>query len=358
MNATFGFLTSLSPSFYFYTFFRFLTGISTGGCGISAFVLTTEPIGLSKRATIGTSTFYFFSIGTILLSVISYFHHGWRSLYIITSIPSLFFLIFILPFISESPRWFLVRNKTTSAMKAMQDIAKSNGKKIPAGVVSLSLDCGTDQTVISSSVIDVICSPVTRLRFILIVFVNLLSSIAYYGLSLNVVNLKTNLYLGVILNGVAEMPAYMLTAVALKWFGRRPLTIGIMLFSGVVCAVGSLMGDVGMVRIVRMMCGVIGVFAMTSAFDLLFVYASEMFPTVVRNAALGCVTQAGQTGAVVAPFVVVIGGRWPFVVFAVCGVVGGVLAFLLPETLNQPLYDTMGGLEKGELQKSEVMRDG
>ncbi|KAH7672164.1 Major facilitator sugar transporter-like protein [Dioscorea alata] len=357
MNATVGFLTSLAPSFYFYTFLRFLTGISIGGSGISAFVLTTEPIGPSKRATISTSTFYFFSIGTILLSIISYFHHSWRSLYIITSIPSLLFLIFILPFISESPRWFLVHHKIKNAMKIMQDIAKSNGKQIPDGV-SLCLDSGTDQTVITGSVIDVIRSPVTRLRFILIVSVNLLSSIAYYGLSLNVMNLKTNLYLGVILNGVAEMPAYMLTAIALKWFGRRPLTIGIMLFSGVVCAVGSLMGDVGVMRIVRMMCGVIGVFSMTSAFDLLFVYASELFPTVVRNAALGCVTQAGQTGAVVAPFVVVMGGRLPFVVFAVCGVVGGVLAFLLPETLNQPLYDTMGGLEKGELQKNEVVRDG
>ncbi|KAM0932765.1 putative major facilitator, sugar transporter, major facilitator superfamily [Dioscorea sansibarensis] len=357
MSAIFGFLTSLSPSFYFYTFLRFLTGISTGGIGISAFVLTTEPIGPSKRATIGISTFYFFSAAIILLSIVSYFHHSWRSLYIITSIPSLLFLIFIIPFVSESPRWLLIRHKIINAMKVMQHIAKANGKHIPDGV-SLSLDCDTDQIVISGSIIDVIRSPVTRLRFILVVFISLLSSTAYYGLSLNVMNLKTNLYLGVMLNGVAEIPASIFTSIALKWFGRRPFTIGIMLFGGVVCGVGSLLGDVGVVRMVKMMCGVMGIFAMTSTYNLLYVYSLELFPTVVRNAAVGCVSQSGQIGAMVATFVVVIGGRWPFVVFAVGGVVGGVLASLLPETLDQPLYDTMDGLERGELQKSEAARDG
>ncbi|KAH7672160.1 Major facilitator sugar transporter-like protein [Dioscorea alata] len=344
MGATFCFLTSLSPSFHFYTLFRFLTGVGTGGAGTSVFVLTTEPIGLSKRATMGISTFYFFAIGTILLSIISYFHHSWRSLYIITSIPSFLFLIFIIPFISESPRWFLVRHNITNAMKVMQDIAKSNGKQIPNGV-SLSLDCGPDQTVVSGSIIDVICSPVTRLRFILAVSVNFLCYVAYYGLGLNVMNLKTNLYLGVILNGFAEMPAYILTAMALNWVGRRPLTVGMMLFGGVACGL-------------KMMCGVMGIFAMTSTYNLLFVYSSELFPTMVRNAAVGYISQAGQIGAMVATFVVVIRGRWPFIVFAICGLIGGVLAWLLPETSNQPLYDTMAGLEKGQLQKSGATRDG
>jgi OCT family organic cation transporter-like MFS transporter 4/5 len=32
----------------------------------------------------------------------------------------------------------------------------------------------------------------------------------------------------------------------------------------------------------------------------------------------------------------------------VCGTVGGILAFYLPETLNKPLYDTMAGMEDKE----------
>ncbi|KAJ0984450.1 hypothetical protein J5N97_002806 [Dioscorea zingiberensis] len=351
MNATFGFLTSLSPSLYIYAFLRFLTGLSTGGVGLSAFVLTTEPIGPAKRGTIATSTFYFFSIGTILLSIFSlYFHHSWRSLYIFSSLPSLLFLLLILPFISESPRWYLVRQKTSNAMKVMQKIAKSNGKHIPDGV-SLTLD--GDISTKSSSILDVLRNPVTRARLLLLITINLLNSIAYYGLILNVMNVKTNIYLNVMLNGVAEMPAYVLTAAALKWYGRKPLTVGTMVFSGVCCGVGSLMEGDGWMGIVRMVCGVLGVFASTMGFDLVFVYTAELFPTVVRNAAVGSVTQGGQTGAVVAPLVVAMGGRWAFLVFAVCEVVGGVMALYLPETLNQPLYDTMVGLEKGEVEKRD-----
>ncbi|GMN70268.1 hypothetical protein TIFTF001_039323 [Ficus carica] len=53
-------------------------------------------------------------------------------------------------------------------------------------------------------------------------------------------------------------------------------------------------------------------------------------------------------GAILAPFVVVLGGGLPFAVFALCGIVAGIHAFCLPETLNKPLYDTMAGMEDGE----------
>lgn len=96
-----------------------------------------------------------------------------------------------------------------------------------------------------------------------------------------------------------------------------------------------------------MVCGVLGIFGMAGTYNLLFIYTAELFPTVVRNAALGCTTQAAQMGAILAPFVVVLGGYLPFAVFAACGIVGGMFAFNLPETLNQPLYDTFGGLEAG-----------
>lgn len=43
------------------------------------------------------------------------------------------------------------------------------------------------------------------------------------------------------------------------------------------------------------------------------------------------------------PFVIVMNGGCPFMVFGVCGIVGGILLFFLTKTLNKPLYDTMNG---------------
>ncbi|XP_050215575.1 organic cation/carnitine transporter 4 [Mercurialis annua] len=372
LNALFGCLTALSPNYWTYLILRLLTGFSTGGVGLCAFVLATEPVGPTKRGTAGMSTFYFFSTGIALLSGIAYVFRSWRVLYTASSIPSILFLVLVLPFISESPRWYLVRGRVNEAMKIMSAIAKSNGHHLPDRVI-LALDeetnnsCSIDEEkklttkdqAITGSLIDVIRSPMTRIRLFLTVGISFLCSIVYYGLSLNVVNLETDLYLTVLLNAVAEMPAFTITAVLLNKFGRKPLAVGTQWFSGVFCLFGSLIGiligSFGVWKVIRMICGVLGIFGMAGTYNLLFIYTAELFPTVVRNAALGCATQAAQMGAILAPFVVVLGGGLPFAVFAVCGIMSGFLAFYLPETLNRPLYDTMTGMENGESDQCRLV---
>ncbi|KAK1581728.1 hypothetical protein Q3G72_008496 [Acer saccharum] len=339
-----------------------LLPITTGGVGLCAFVLATEPIGPTKRGAAGMSTFYFFSTGIVILSSIAYCFRSWHTLYIASSIPSILFVVLVLPFLSESPRWYLVRGKVNEATKIMRSIAKNNGKHLPNGVV-LALDEEESnesndkqdykeeleqKEAITGSIIDVIKSPVTRIRLFLAVTINFLCSVVYYGLSLNVVNLDTNIYFNVALNAVAEMPAFLITALLLDRFGRKPLAIGTMWFSGTFCLVGALVRGGGIWNMVRMVCGILGIFGMAGTYNLLFIYTTELFPTVVRNAALGCATQAAQMGAILAPFVVVLGGTLPFAVFAVCGILGGVFGFYLPETLNKPMYDTLTGMEVGE----------
>lgn len=51
--------------------------------------------------------------------------------------------------------------------------------------------------------------------------------------------------------------------------------------------------------------------------NLSLVYFMELFPTEVRNVALGGATQAVHLGAILAPFVVVLGGNVPFALFGV-----------------------------------------
>lgn len=50
----------------------------------------------------------------------------------------------------------------------------------------------------------------------------------------------------------------------------------------------------------------------------------------------------------------ILGDGIPFMVFGVRRIAGGLLAFYLPETLNGPLYDTMGGMEDGEGAQANV----
>jgi OCT family organic cation transporter-like MFS transporter 4/5 len=203
-------------------------------------------------------TFYFFSGGiAILAGIAALFQSSWRLLYVVTSLPSLVYVLTVLPFVSESPRWYLVRRRADDALRVLRDIATTNGRRIPDGVTLKLDDEGDDKEVedpstaasSTGSIIDVFRSRTTRVRLVLSVLINLFCSVVYYGLSLNVVNLKTNLYISVVVNSLAEMPAYLLTALLLDRFGRKPLGIGTMLLSGVFCTIGSLIpGDDGTMR--------------------------------------------------------------------------------------------------------------
>ncbi|XP_076887191.1 organic cation/carnitine transporter 4-like [Bidens hawaiensis] len=356
MSISFSLLTSISPNYWIYAILHLLTGFCSGGIGVCAFVLAVEPIGPAKRGLAGMSTFYFYSTGIALLSVIAYMFQSWRFLYIASSIPSIIFLVFMLPFISESPRWYLVQGKPDEAMKIMHKIAKTNRKNLPENVYLVldkvarscdhkSIENEGTREVVTSSVIDVIKSPLTRNRLLLLMGIYFVSASMYYGLNLNATNLETNIYISVLLNSAAEMPAYLLTGILIDRFGRKPLGVGTQWFSGIFCLVGSFMGSQGNWKIMKTMCGVLGIFGMSGSFNLLFVYTMELFPTVVRTVALGSARQVGQIGAILVPFVVVMDASLSYMVFGACGIVGGILIFFLPETLNQPLYDTMYGVE-------------
>ncbi|KAH0460366.1 hypothetical protein IEQ34_011029 [Dendrobium chrysotoxum] len=344
----FSLLTAFSPSFFIYSFLRFLSGLSTGGVGLSAFVLATEPVGPSFRAAAAMSTFHFFSIGSISLSFTSLLLPSWRLLYVATSLPSLLFLLLALPFISESPRWHLVHRNLPAAMQIIRAVAKTNGYSIPDRAI-LVHDADPTRPVRTASIVDVMRSHVTRPRLILGFLINFLISVSYYGLTLNVANLGPEIHASAILNAVAEMPAYALTAVALRWHGRRPMAVTSMWLCGFFCfAAGAF------VKAARMGCAAVAIFAVAATYNLMYVCTAELFPTEVRNAALGCVTLAGQMGAVAAPVVVAVGGKWGYGVFGGCAVVAGGLGLRLPETRKQPLYETMAGLEGGEKGKGEA----
>nr|CAD1832119.1 unnamed protein product [Ananas comosus var. bracteatus] len=251
------------------------------------------------------STFYFFSGGIAVLSGIAYLFPSWRILYVVTSLPSFLFLILILPFISESPRWYLVRRRTDEAMDVMRAIARANGKDIPNDI-TLKLDDDDSREQEESNNLE---KGVKEQK----------TEHAAGGRlwTLNVVNLKTNLYLSVLLNAIAEMPAFVLTAVLLDRFGRKPLGVGTMWLSGVFCIVGSMVGG-------------------RAVSD-----GGEECSTWVCNAG---VADGGDTGAHGCG----LGDKVPFAVFGLSGIVGGILVFYLPETMNKPLYDTMAGMEEAE----------
>lgn len=92
----------------------------------------------------------------------------------------------------------------------------------------------------------------------------------------------------------------------------------------------------------------IGVVSSFMLFVVCYLYCSELFPTVIRNAAIGFSSMVARVGSMAAPFVVESGttANWlPSVLFGVFPLMGGFLTLLLPETKNCALMTTV---EEGE----------
>lgn len=71
------------------------------------------------------------------------------------------------------------------------------------------------------------------------------TTVVYYGINFNIVNMGFNIYVGVFLNGAIEIPAYFITALLLAKVGRRRLLSSALVLTGVSCLVGSLLFDDG-----------------------------------------------------------------------------------------------------------------
>merc|ERR1712060_880848 len=80
-------------------------------------------------------------------------------------------------------------------------------------------------------------------------------------------------------------------------------------------------------------------------FSLLYVWATELFPTDIRTRTLGFQSACARVGAIVSPFVVDLGARNPqlaLCIFAVPVLVTGALNLCLPETRGTQPPNTIG----------------
>ncbi len=77
--------------------------------------------------------------------------------------------------------------------------------------------------------------------------------------------------------------------------------------------------------------------ASSAIFQLIFLYTAELFPTLIRNTALGFSSTASGLGSIGAPFVIGLGGIIPMIVMGSLAILGGLTGILLPETLGLPL---------------------
>ncbi|KAL6650072.1 hypothetical protein ACP70R_014296 [Stipagrostis hirtigluma subsp. patula] len=164
----------------------------------------------------------------------------------------------------------------------------------------------------------------------------------YFGMPLSVGNLGTNLYLSVAYNALAELPSAMLSWLLIARFDRRSAVVALSV-AAAACSLACVAIPQDSTA-ARMAAELLSFFATCTAYDVILIYSIELFPTAVRNSAVGLVRQAMVLGGVVAPVLIAFGQEWSFWSFGVFGLAigcSGLFAACLPETNGRTMSDTM-----------------
>lgn len=347
---SFGLVSAVAPNYIVLLLARGLVGFGIGGVPVS-FSLLMEFLPASVRGKWGLGLSAFWALGAVFESMVASVvvpTLGWRWLVVISSIP-LGLMLTLSWILVESPRWLIANGETERAKASLEKVARANGRQMPEGELSQPLSEGR------GSVSELMRRGARGLAF-KIWILWFVVAFAYYGhvllqpemianeksgnrcsyartecarlgqtqctRSLNcgwsgggcavsdtlqgarILDFCTRQltkadYLSTLWASAGELPGLMFAFTAVDGIGRRPLlgyTYGLCAMSFLV-----LMSCIG--RNAETMLFFMARGASFGAFQAIYVYTNEVYPSAVRGTVMGLSSSMSRAGLTLTPFV-------------------------------------------------------
>ncbi|XP_006872987.1 PREDICTED: solute carrier family 22 member 4 isoform X2 [Chrysochloris asiatica] len=344
----FSFLQIFSINWEMFTVLFLIVGMGQISNYVVAFILGTEILGKSVRiifSTLGVCTF--FAVGYMLLPLFAYFIRDWRMLLLALTVPG----VLCVPlwwFIPESPRWLISQRRFKEAEDIIIKAAKMNNLTVPA-IIFDPTELQELKPLKQQNVFILDLFRTRNIATITVMFLLLwmLTSVGYFALSLNAPNLHGDAYLNCFLSALIEIPAYITAWLLLRTLPRRYIIAGMLfLGGGVLLLIQVVPADYFALSIGLVMLGKFGV---TSAFSMLYVFTAELYPTMVRNMAVGITSMASRVGSIIAPYFVYLGAYnriLPYILMGSLTVLIGILTLFFPESFGTSLPETFEQMKK------------
>ncbi|XP_043923140.1 solute carrier family 22 member 13-like [Protopterus annectens] len=337
LNVAFGVGMAFSPNFYVLTALKFGIGTTVSGILINTYALVTEWSGVTQRACATIITHSCYAIGLMILAGVAYAIRNWRMLQLAMSLPMVI-LVYYIWTLPESARWLLTQGKNEEAKKYILQAATINKRTVPEAVLQ-KLKAESNKKM--GTILDLFRKSHLRTITLIMSYIWFVNSLVYYGLSLNVGSFGVDIYLTQFIFGLVELPAHLGCIFLLERFGRKICQAFFLILAGSVCLlIIAVPKDMPTATTVL---AVIGKFSTAASFSICYVFAAELFPTVVRQNGVGITSMAARLGGIVSPLVRLLEeyhSAIPLVIYGSTPVLGGLLCFFLPETRNKELPDT------------------
>ena len=331
-----------SNGYWLYFWCMCLRGFGCGGLGVASYVLCTEVLGIKWRAVLGIATQYYWSGGIALMAPVAYMMPRWRSFATFCGLHGLAYILLSCRFLLESPRWYLATGQIDKAHEIMTHLAKGNDKfsgRLPP--------LKQTRVVKGLNVTAVFPYPALRQRLVSMAYIFCVTSMVYYGLSLNVGSLSGSIYMNTFISGIVEFPSHAFAQVCVDILGRQK-TLFLLMGTAAVGVLSSAMFRGSTQVLVSM----IGRFGIAGSFNMIYLYTTELFPTIVRSSCLGTCSLAARVGGIIAPGIILAQAISAAVPPVVLGLVAGsacMVTLSLPETQGVIIEESLADAARQDM---------
>ncbi|XP_030021072.2 organic cation transporter protein [Manduca sexta] len=346
-----------------FTISQFVEAMLGGGVFSCTFILVQELVGPKYRTIAGAILTTGFAVGQVFMGFIAWGVPAWRPLTLVLYIPQLITIIYFW-LVPESVRWLMSKGRYAESEAILKNVARINGKVLSDKSLEALRHTAEEEKKRQEAEKEIkknepwlIVLVFRHKRILLRCMVSpvwwVTTTLVYYGLTINAVNMSGNQYINYVAVAAAEIPGFWLAVLLIGRIGRKPVLIG-GYWMCAACQIGYIFMPDGMYA-VSLTVYVIGKIAIATVVTSIYMYTTEIYPTRYRHNLFAFSSMIGRIGSIVAPLTPAIGAstieELPFILFAGFALVSGALVFLTPETMGTKLPDTMEeasaiGLEK------------
>ncbi|EFO89839.1 CRE-OCT-2 protein [Caenorhabditis remanei] len=352
LTMLFGFLLTYSKEFEIFLVVRFLLAATNEAADLAAYVLCMEVTGTKYRSIVGSLIQAPWACGYAFLALIAYLTKSWTMIHLICVLLHIVSLM-LLYFLPESPRWLILNNKTKKAEKIIREACHYNNSRLPSdlGLVRHAEKKKWMRHNEKPSYFHLFRSSELRFRNIVLFIVWIATALVYYGMVIALSDQSSpgrrvfdgNFFLNNAMAGAIELPTLVFCVFLLR-MGRKRSQMLVLFGSGLFLLTSVVM-------VYRKQSTLALIFMLLSkaciqgSFNILYIFTSELNPTVVRNSAVGISSMVARMGAGASGYIAILSDVTmplvPMTIFACFSLLAGCLVLLLPETQGLPLPDTI-----------------
>ncbi|CAG5059236.1 unnamed protein product [Parnassius apollo] len=359
-SGIFGMIRAFSLNYNMFIVLEFLEPAFGGGIYTACFVLALELVGPKGRVFISLLFNTMFILGGVTVTLLFWWLQNWRHVLLIIYIPAIFVFVYMW-MLTESFRWFFSKGRYEEGLNVLSKSEKLNDVTVPKdhydqvekhAMRQRDTKKFENRQTNQSSLKQILASAMIWKRIFICSFLWTSSTLVYYGLSINAIELSGNRYLNYIVVLIIEAPANVCKLIFLDRFGRKRVIAVAFILTGLILINYGFLPDGSWSTVFYLG----GKFFITLAYNSLYVFAAEVFPTDYRTSLLAACSTIGKIGSTLAPQTPLLAKFYlylPTILFGCMAAISGFLVLTLPETNNQKLPDSLKEAQEQDKRKEE-----